>query len=122
MRETEDLPVTPQAVRVLADKHNASVAQREMDYTIWKFGDDIHDIGDGPNPVGDKVTVVHGLPLAIEQAKLLMRRDVTIRFMHLVPKRPSSWCKPVRIGRRIIKGSSRETLDPSAGLDDFKRE
>jgi len=122
MRESNELPVTPESVRVLADKHSASVAQREMDWTIWKFDGDIHHIVDGPNPVGEKVAVVHGLPVAIEQAKLLMRRDVTIRFMHIVPKRPSTWCKTVRVGRRVIKGASRETLNPDEGLDNFKRE
>jgi len=121
MRENTD-PPAPDAVRRLADKNSATVAQREMDWTLWKFGDDVNDIGDGINPVGDKVAAVHGLPLAVEQARLLMRQDITIRFMHLVPKRPSMWCKTVVIRRRIIKGASREELNPDEGLDDFKRE
>ena len=75
------------AVKRLADKNTITVAQREMDWVLWKFGDDIHDISDGPNPVGDRITEVHGIELAIKTVKLMMRRDPGIRFVHIVPKR-----------------------------------
>ena len=121
MRENTD-PPSNEALRAYVGKNSMTVAQREMDYTLWRFGDDTHDISDGPFPVGDRVAEVHGLGTAIEQCRLLMRQDVTIRFMHVVPKRPSTWCDTKVVRRRIIQGASREVLDPTEGLSDFARD
>ena len=92
------------------------MATQRMEYSIWKHGIDVHDIGDGEFPIGERVTVIVGLALAVETAKLIMKGDPLIAFIDLVPKRPSIFCKKVRVRPKRVMGSSRQTLDPGSGL------
>ena len=121
MHENDQTAMTPESARAFAERSTESIAERDMDYVLWKFGDDVDDIREGPNPVGERIGQVHGLAQAITDVKLIMRQDVTIRFMHVVPVQPSMWCGTKRVGRRSVRGSARETLDPAAGLDEFQR-
>lgn len=120
MREHEDQSID--VMRMRRERVQLTAAQRSMDYTLWKFGYDIHDIGDGESPLGERVVVVHGLQAAVEQAKMMMRQDPTTQFMKLVPKAPSIFCKSVYVRRRRVAGASRQVLDPGVGSDEFKRE
>ena len=110
-----------EVVRRMANKNKSTVAQQEMDYTLWKFSTDVHEIADGEFPAGERLAVVHGLVVGVEQAKLIIKRDPTVAFIQLVPKRPGIFCKTVRVAPKVIRGSSRQTLDPDEGLDEYRR-
>lgn len=105
-------------VRARVEASNSSMATQRMEYSIWKHGLDVHDIDDGEFPIGERVTIIVGLSLAVETAKLILRDDPMIAFIDLVPKRPSIFCRKVRVRPKRVLGSSRQTLDPGEGLDE----
>jgi hypothetical protein len=118
MRDNER--IDPSAERAHAANVTSNLAVQRMDYTIWKHGTDVHDISDGPFPLGERMTVVNSLSLAVGTAKIMMRQDPTIAFIDLVPKRPSMFCKSVRVRPKKVYGAGRQTLDPNEGLEHFK--